>query len=309
MTLPPVESVRAAAPQPRRGAVDAIPAYNRYRVYAIKNETGSTLCGVTYSTAECKAAASNPASNTKRCYPVIWSPRMPRPRATSRTRTGSTPTWWTRSWSPTTHRRRPVKRDDLHLPRRHRLGEGGRRVHREPSTGPRPVKGYRACPDTYRRPGRGQADADREPLLPWNRRGSGRRRRGCEGGRPRGVRRHDPGDSHVQRLGRCPALRHQLGSRGDRPPPPPARALRTGCRPCTRTRPAWRRRRPAQPSPGPRSGAPPPSAPSTPTVTSGRRARPGTRPRAVTSSAPPSPTPATRTRTSSPRSPRHGPWP
>ncbi|MFJ3969193.1 RHS repeat domain-containing protein [Streptomyces parvus] len=74
VTLPPVEMSGQQLPNRVAGAVDTIPAYNRYRVYAIKNETGSTL-GVTYSTAECKAGSlPNPASNTKRCYPVIWSP-------------------------------------------------------------------------------------------------------------------------------------------------------------------------------------------------------------------------------------------
>ncbi|MFJ6612697.1 RHS repeat domain-containing protein [Streptomyces sp. NPDC091289] len=74
VTLPPVEVSGQQLPNRVAGAVDTIPAYNRYRVYAIKNETGSTL-GVTYSTAECKAGSlPNPASNTKRCYPVIWSP-------------------------------------------------------------------------------------------------------------------------------------------------------------------------------------------------------------------------------------------
>ncbi|WP_308342463.1 RHS repeat-associated core domain-containing protein [Streptomyces sp. MW-W600-10] len=74
VTLPPVEMSGQQLPNRVAGAVDTIPAYNRYRVYAVKNETGSTL-GVTYSTAECKAGSlPNPASNTKRCYPVIWSP-------------------------------------------------------------------------------------------------------------------------------------------------------------------------------------------------------------------------------------------
>ncbi|MFE9255128.1 RHS repeat domain-containing protein [Streptomyces sp. NPDC006879] len=58
----------------RDGQPDPLPHYNRYRVYAIKNETGSTL-GVTYSGPGCTAAnVSPPASNGKRCFPVMWSP-------------------------------------------------------------------------------------------------------------------------------------------------------------------------------------------------------------------------------------------
>ncbi|WNF26844.1 RHS repeat-associated core domain-containing protein [Streptomyces sp. C11-1] len=74
VTLPAVEMSGQQLPNRVAGAVDTIPAYNRYRVYGIKNETGSTL-GVTYSAPDCKAGSlPNPASNTKRCYPVIWSP-------------------------------------------------------------------------------------------------------------------------------------------------------------------------------------------------------------------------------------------
>ncbi|MFG1809487.1 RHS repeat domain-containing protein [Streptomyces sp. NPDC049040] len=56
------------------GDPDPVPPMIRYRVYAINSETGSTL-GVTYSAEDCKAGdVPAPASNTRRCYPVIWSP-------------------------------------------------------------------------------------------------------------------------------------------------------------------------------------------------------------------------------------------
>ncbi|MGQ4397799.1 RHS repeat domain-containing protein [Streptomyces violaceoruber] len=56
------------------GSPDPVPPMTRYRVYAINTETGSTI-GATYSTADCKADdVPSPANNTRRCYPVIWSP-------------------------------------------------------------------------------------------------------------------------------------------------------------------------------------------------------------------------------------------
>jgi RHS repeat-associated protein len=56
------------------GSPDPVPPMTRYRVYAIDTETGSTI-GATYSTADCKAGdVPSPATNTRRCYPVIWSP-------------------------------------------------------------------------------------------------------------------------------------------------------------------------------------------------------------------------------------------
>lgn len=56
------------------GDPDPVPPMIRYRLYAIKTETGGTL-GVTYSPADCKAGdVPAPATNTRRCYPVIWSP-------------------------------------------------------------------------------------------------------------------------------------------------------------------------------------------------------------------------------------------
>ncbi|MCX5160038.1 RHS repeat protein [Streptomyces sp. NBC_00264] len=73
-TLPPVTFKGQQLPNRVEGAVDPVPAYNRYRVYAIETESGGTI-GVTYSEADCKAGSlPSPSANTKRCYPVIWSP-------------------------------------------------------------------------------------------------------------------------------------------------------------------------------------------------------------------------------------------
>ncbi|MFJ7995639.1 RHS repeat domain-containing protein [Streptomyces sp. NPDC096310] len=56
------------------GNADPIPPLVRYRVYGIDTETGGTI-GITYSAADCKAGdVPSPASNTRRCYPVMWSP-------------------------------------------------------------------------------------------------------------------------------------------------------------------------------------------------------------------------------------------
>ncbi|MEV7427716.1 RHS repeat-associated core domain-containing protein [Streptomyces sp. NPDC091212] len=56
------------------GKADPVPPLVRYRIYGIDTETGGTI-GVTYSAADCKAGSiPSPASNTRRCYPVMWSP-------------------------------------------------------------------------------------------------------------------------------------------------------------------------------------------------------------------------------------------
>ncbi|MFG3589488.1 RHS repeat domain-containing protein [Streptomyces sp. NPDC047990] len=56
------------------GDPDPVPPLVRYRVYGIDTETGGTV-GVTYSAPDCKAGdVPTPASNSRRCYPVIWSP-------------------------------------------------------------------------------------------------------------------------------------------------------------------------------------------------------------------------------------------
>ncbi|WP_306316680.1 MULTISPECIES: RHS repeat domain-containing protein [unclassified Streptomyces] len=56
------------------GDPDPVPPLVRYRVYGIDTETGGTI-GVTYSAPDCKAGdVPSPSSNTRRCYPVKWSP-------------------------------------------------------------------------------------------------------------------------------------------------------------------------------------------------------------------------------------------
>ncbi|MDT0269169.1 RHS repeat-associated core domain-containing protein [Streptomyces sp. DSM 44915] len=74
ITLPPVTFRGIQLPNRVEGALDPIPPLNRYRVYAIDTEPGGTI-GVTYTDADCAAGdLPNPESNTRRCYPVIWSP-------------------------------------------------------------------------------------------------------------------------------------------------------------------------------------------------------------------------------------------
>ncbi|MFF0597070.1 RHS repeat-associated core domain-containing protein [Streptomyces antibioticus] len=79
VTMPAVTAHGVQMPNRVEGATtggdpDPVPPLNRYRVYAIKNETGGTL-GVTYSATDCKAGdVPTPSSNTRRCYPVMWSP-------------------------------------------------------------------------------------------------------------------------------------------------------------------------------------------------------------------------------------------
>jgi RHS repeat-associated protein len=74
LSMPPVTFRGQQLPNRVEGAVDPVPPYNRYRVYAVDTESGGTI-GVTYSAPECTATTlPTPATNTKRCYPVIWSP-------------------------------------------------------------------------------------------------------------------------------------------------------------------------------------------------------------------------------------------
>ncbi|MCK1814301.1 RHS repeat protein [Streptomyces sp. XM4011] len=74
ITLPAVTFRGQQLPNRVEGVLDPIPPLNRYRVYAIDTETGGTI-GVTYSQADCNPRnLPSPASNTKRCYPVMWSP-------------------------------------------------------------------------------------------------------------------------------------------------------------------------------------------------------------------------------------------
>ncbi|GAA1788944.1 RHS repeat-associated core domain-containing protein [Luedemannella flava] len=58
----------------RVDTVDFAPAMNWWRVARIRNESGGTI-NITYSAPECVAGSPpNPATNTKRCYPVRWTP-------------------------------------------------------------------------------------------------------------------------------------------------------------------------------------------------------------------------------------------
>ncbi|WP_432052189.1 RHS repeat-associated core domain-containing protein [Streptomyces xiamenensis] len=74
LTLPAVTFRGQQLPNRVEGVLDPIPPLNRYRVYAVDTETGGTI-GVTYSKADCDPRnLPSPSSNTKRCYPVMWSP-------------------------------------------------------------------------------------------------------------------------------------------------------------------------------------------------------------------------------------------
>ncbi|OCC09801.1 tRNA(Glu)-specific nuclease WapA precursor [Streptomyces sp. PTY087I2] len=74
ITLPKTTFHGVQLPNRVAGAVDAVPAYNRYRVHKVATESGGSI-GVTYSAQECsKTSLPSAASNTKRCYPVMWSP-------------------------------------------------------------------------------------------------------------------------------------------------------------------------------------------------------------------------------------------
>ncbi|MGW4305907.1 RHS repeat domain-containing protein [Streptomyces californicus] len=74
ITLPKTTFHGVQLPNRVAGAVDAVPAYNRYRVHKVATESGGSI-GVTYSAQECsKTSLPSAASNTKRCYPVVWSP-------------------------------------------------------------------------------------------------------------------------------------------------------------------------------------------------------------------------------------------
>ncbi|MEW2309113.1 RHS repeat-associated core domain-containing protein [Streptomyces sp. NPDC006864] len=79
VSLPPVTFKGQSLPNRVEGATtggdpDPVPPLWRYRIYGIDTETGGTI-GITYSAADCKAGSiPSPASNTRRCYPVKWSP-------------------------------------------------------------------------------------------------------------------------------------------------------------------------------------------------------------------------------------------
>ncbi|TXS63803.1 RHS repeat protein [Streptomyces sp. sk2.1] len=79
VTLPAVNFKGLTLPNRVEGATtggkpDPVPPMWRYRVYGIDTESGGSL-GITYSQADCKAGSvPAPESNTRRCYPVKWSP-------------------------------------------------------------------------------------------------------------------------------------------------------------------------------------------------------------------------------------------
>ncbi|MFF0425913.1 RHS repeat domain-containing protein [Streptomyces sp. NPDC004520] len=56
------------------GAPDPVPAMWRFRVSAVNTESGGTI-GVGYTPEDCSATSvPSPSSNTRRCYPIKWSP-------------------------------------------------------------------------------------------------------------------------------------------------------------------------------------------------------------------------------------------
>ncbi|WP_307865575.1 RHS repeat domain-containing protein [Streptomyces montanisoli] len=79
VTLPAVTFKGQTLPNRVEGATtggdaDPIPPLWRYRIWGINTESGGTI-GITYSPQDCKAGdVPTPSSNTRRCYPVIWSP-------------------------------------------------------------------------------------------------------------------------------------------------------------------------------------------------------------------------------------------
>ncbi|MEV0394969.1 MULTISPECIES: RHS repeat domain-containing protein [Polymorphospora] len=72
-TLPDVEFTGVQLPN-RVDTIDFAAAMNWWRIARIRNETGGTI-NVTYSGPDC-VAGSTPTvqTNTKRCYPAIWTP-------------------------------------------------------------------------------------------------------------------------------------------------------------------------------------------------------------------------------------------
>ncbi|MEU1733759.1 RHS repeat-associated core domain-containing protein [Streptosporangium sp. NPDC020145] len=78
VTLPKVRFTPKLLPNRVDTAGDQYPAMNRYRIGAIKTETGSTI-DVTYAGADCVAGTRTPALDNLhdhglRCYPVKWTP-------------------------------------------------------------------------------------------------------------------------------------------------------------------------------------------------------------------------------------------
>ncbi|MFJ8614127.1 hypothetical protein ACIRH0_44220 [Streptomyces sp. NPDC093675] len=79
VSMPPVTFRGQTLPNRVEGATtggdpDPVPPMWRYRIYGIDTESGGTI-GVTYSPTDCAAGdVPSPSSNTRRCYPIIWSP-------------------------------------------------------------------------------------------------------------------------------------------------------------------------------------------------------------------------------------------
>jgi RHS repeat-associated protein len=75
LSMPAITFSGEALPNRTDAVTDGLPAFDRYRLFAIQTETGSTI-GVTYELPyQCSAPVTiSPASNTSSCYPVSWTP-------------------------------------------------------------------------------------------------------------------------------------------------------------------------------------------------------------------------------------------
>ena len=75
LTMPAITFSGEAVPNRTDAVTDGLPAFDRYRLFAIQTETGSMI-GVTYHLPyPCTAPVTiSPASDTSSCYPVSWTP-------------------------------------------------------------------------------------------------------------------------------------------------------------------------------------------------------------------------------------------
>ncbi|MEU2180013.1 polymorphic toxin-type HINT domain-containing protein [Streptomyces thermolilacinus] len=75
ITLPPVKFTHEFRANRVDGATDNILPLNKPRLYTITSETGAQTI-VNYQQADCRASEAKPKldTNTRRCYPVYWSP-------------------------------------------------------------------------------------------------------------------------------------------------------------------------------------------------------------------------------------------
>ncbi|MFJ5093453.1 RHS repeat-associated core domain-containing protein [Streptomyces sp. NPDC088557] len=79
VTMPQVGFSGISLPNRVEGATtggdpDPLPGMWRYRIAAVNSESGGTI-GIGYTPQDCSATSvPSPASNTRRCYPVKWSP-------------------------------------------------------------------------------------------------------------------------------------------------------------------------------------------------------------------------------------------